>query len=93
MKGLKILTIVLIGLGFNRDLWGYIYSGYKRNSNPTYYFYMGFDYWIGIGVGHTLSGAWSYVNKGAKVWNDVSDCNFELKHGGFRPNWERFGSI
>lgn len=43
--------------------------------------------WIGKGVGQELKGAWEHAKKGADTWNDVSDCDFELKYGNKVWNW------
>jgi hypothetical protein len=43
-----------------------------------------------MGVGKKLEGAWEHAKKGADAWNDVSDCDFELKYGGKVWNWGGF---
>jgi len=87
MKRLSIVIISLIGLIGYKDLWGYSYAGYKWDSNPTYYFYTTFDWWIGgYGVGYEIKDAWKHAKKGADVWNDVSSCDFEFKYGGTKWN-------
>jgi len=93
MKGKKLKVAGIIGVALigmimlGGYVYGYIYGGNKWDSNPTYYFYRNFDVWIGKGVGTELKGAWEYAKKGADTWNDVSDCDFELKYGGKKWNW------
>jgi len=76
-------TIMLVGY-----VYGYVYAGRKWNSNPTYYFYEGFTNWIGHFVPEEIEiRAEEYAKKGAEAWNDVSDCDFELKYGGKTWRW------